>query len=237
MSMVKYSLSRTAAFALILGTVAMTSPSFAAPVDPTSPAGPPNSSVTFDSNGNVISRTPDTSEQNGGMMMQQNMTAPQPAPMAHRHHDHAAQQQPVADQGMDPAPQHHAGMKGHSPEEMRMHVEERIKNLHAKLGITKEQEPQWNDVAQAMRDSEANVSGLIQERHENASSMNAIDDLESYQSIAQAHADGLKKVNASFKTLYDNMSDAQKKNADNVFGSYEGHGEHHGKMHHHKKAK
>jgi translation initiation factor 2 beta subunit (eIF-2beta)/eIF-5 len=130
-------------------------------------------------------------------------------------------------------------MRDHSPAEMKEHVEERIKSLHSKLMITREQEPEWNDVAQAMRDSEASVSMLIKERHENSGSMNAVDDLESYQAIAEAHAEGLAKVNEAFKVLYTNMSPEQQKNADKVFGSYEGHGEpeHHKHHGHHGQPK
>lgn len=218
-------LKRTAALSVVLAAFAISAPAFAAPIDPTQPSGPPNSTVTLDSNGHVISRTPDS-----GMSMQgygQNYNAhnqnvqPAMAPAQPHHMMHA---QPVVD---------------HSPAAMKEHVEERIKHLHAKLGITKDQEPQWNEVAQAMRDSEANVSNLIQQRHQNAGSMNAVDDLESYQEIAQAHADGLKKVNASFKSLYDEMSPEQKKNADSVFDHYEGHGDmgHHDHDHKHQHNK
>jgi len=120
----------------------------------------------------------------------------------------------------------HAGMM--SPEKMKEAVETRIKTLHDKLMITADQEEQWNGVAQAMRDNETSISNLIQQRHQNAENMTAIDDLQSYEAIAQAHADGLKNVISAFSTLYDNMSDDQKKNADKVFGTFEGH-EHHGK--------
>ncbi len=240
MTTAKYSLTKAAAFAVLLGTVALAAPSFAAPVDPTAPAGPPNSTVNLDANGHVLSSTPDTSMQGGGVSLQGNGAGTQTtAPTYHHHHDHAVAQpaaaQPDSDQGM--TEDHHMKMhKGmHGPEEMRQHVEERIKTLHAKLMVTPEQEAQWSDVAQAMRDSEANVSSLIQERHKNAGSMNAVDDLESYQTIAQAHADGLKQVNAAFKNLYATMSDAQKKNADTVFDHYEGHGPEGKPMHHHHK--
>jgi hypothetical protein len=110
-----------------------------------------------------------------------------------------------------------------SPEAMAQRVENRIKTLHQKLGITPDQESAWNDVAQAMRDNEANLSSTIQAKHENAANMSAVDDLASYQKIAQAHADGLQKVVSAFQGLYDNMSDDQKKNADQVFGQFEGH--------------
>jgi protein CpxP len=106
---------------------------------------------------------------------------------------------------------------------MAQEVEQRIKTLHDKLQITPDQESAWNDVAQAMRDNEASIHQAIQARYQNAKTMTAVDDLESYQKIAQAHADGLTKVISSFETLYDSMQPAQQKNADQVFGQFEGH--------------
>src|SRR5690242_13613812 len=47
-----------------------------------------------------------------------------------------------------------ASKKMPSPEEMAQRVETRIQNLHDKLKITSDEESRWNDVAQAMRDSE-----------------------------------------------------------------------------------
>ena len=47
--------------------------------------------------------------------------------------------------------------------------------------------------------------------------MNAVDDLKSYGEITDAHADGIKKFTPVFATLYDSMSDAQKKQADTLF--------------------
>lgn len=110
-----------------------------------------------------------------------------------------------------------------TPEERAQRVETRIKTLHDKLGITSAQEAKWNDVAQTMRDNEAAVSSLIQSRRQNMQNMSAIDDLRSYQAIAQAHADGMNRLIASFQSLYDDMPDDQKKVADQVFGQFEGH--------------
>jgi len=114
----------------------------------------------------------------------------------------------------------------------REEVEARIQTLHDKLKITSAQESDWDKVAETMRDNEANIHELIKSRHQNPESMTAIDDLQSYQKIAQAHADGLQKMTDSFQTLYNDMSDAQKKNADEVFGKFEGH---RGKMNSNKK--
>jgi len=105
----------------------------------------------------------------------------------------------------------------------RAEVEARIQTLHDKLKITSAQESDWGKVAETMRSNEANIHQLIQERHQNPDNMTAIDDLQSYQKIAQAHADGLQKMTDVFQTLYNDMSDAQKKNADVVFGKFEGH--------------
>jgi len=110
-----------------------------------------------------------------------------------------------------------------APMSMGDRVEQRIKTLHDKLKITAAQESEWGDVAQAMRDNETSMSQLIEERRANAKTMSAVEDLQSYQKIAQAHADGLAKLIPAFETLYTDLSDTQKKNADEVFGRFEGH--------------
>ena len=96
-------------------------------------------------------------------------------------------------------------------------VEARITQMHAKLKITQAQEDQWAKVAQMMRDNEKTIEPLIQARIDNAKTMTAVDDLKSYGEISDAHADGIKKFTPVFATLYDSMSDAQKKQADSLF--------------------
>ena len=41
-----------------------------------------------------------------------------------------------------------------------------------------------------------------------------------YQEFTELRLDGLKKVNATFKSFYDSMPAEQKKNADAVFEKY-----------------
>jgi protein CpxP len=96
-------------------------------------------------------------------------------------------------------------------------VEERIKEMHAKLKITQTQEDQWAKVAQVMRDNAKSMDALTQARFEHAKTMTAVDDLKSYGEITDAHADGIKKFTPVFATLYASMSDAQKKEADALF--------------------
>jgi hypothetical protein len=103
------------------------------------------------------------------------------------------------------------------------HVEDRIQTLHDKLGVTSEQEEKWSDVAEAMRENETTIDQMVRARHQDPTHMNAVDDLQSYESITQAHADGLKKLIVAFQALYDDMPDSQKKNADMTFSRFEGH--------------
>jgi hypothetical protein len=96
-------------------------------------------------------------------------------------------------------------------------VEERITMMHAKLGITPEEEGQWARVADVMRENAREIDALANERKSKAGSMDAVDDLESYSEIAEAHADGIRKLTPVFAELYDNMSDVQKDEADELF--------------------
>lgn len=102
-----------------------------------------------------------------------------------------------------------------APKEDR--VEARISDMHGKLKITQEQEEQWTKVAQIMRDNAKSMETLTQARMEHAGTMTAVDDLKSYGEMTDAHADGLKKLTPVFATLYDGMSDPQKKEADTLF--------------------
>ena len=113
--------------------------------------------------------------------------------------------------------------KPHNHKAMEQNIETRINTLHDKLGITSEQEAKWNDVAAVMRENETSVHELMKQRYENRKTMTAIDDLQSYESIAEAHTNGLKKMIPVFQALYAVMSDDQKKDADETFGRFEGH--------------
>ncbi len=119
-------------------------------------------------------------------------------------------------------PQDTQGRKYMTPQERAQHTEERIKELHNQLGITGAQEARWAEVAKTMRDNEATLSSMIEQRHKDAVSMNALDDLQSYADITQAHADGIKRMMTAFEPLYDDMTENQRNNADTVFNSLRG---------------
>jgi periplasmic protein CpxP/Spy len=100
-------------------------------------------------------------------------------------------------------------------------VEQRITQLHAELKITANEESRWNAVAQAMRDNAAKMDKLVAEKQRTPpQNMTAIDDLQTYQEFTQQHLDGLKNLTSAFKSLYNSMSDEQKKNADQVFANF-----------------
>lgn len=96
-------------------------------------------------------------------------------------------------------------------------AELRVKDMHAKLKITTDQEDKWAKVAQAMRDDAKTMDTLSQARFDHAKDVTAVDDLKSYGEIASAHADGINKLIPVFSDLYASMSDAQKKEADILF--------------------
>lgn len=102
-------------------------------------------------------------------------------------------------------------------------VEARIADLHDKLHITDAQTADWNAVAQTMRDNAREIEALVKEKRQNEKTMTAIDDMHAYEQIAQAHADGVKKLSAAFETFYASMSDEQKKVADEVFREHKRH--------------
>ena len=129
----------------------------------------------------------------------------------------------ASDEDQSTAAQPHRDNDGRHSKAMEQPIEKRIETLRSKLSITNVQEEKWNAVAQVMRDNETGIHQLIRERHENTASMTALDDLRSYEKIAQAHVDGLQKLIPVFQSLYDDMSDDQKRKADAVFSRFEGH--------------
>lgn len=96
-------------------------------------------------------------------------------------------------------------------------VEARILDLQQSLKITAEQTDAWNKVAQVMRDNSAAIDALVKEKRNSEKAMTAIDDLRSYQQIAETHASNAKKMADTFETFYASLPDEQKKIADQVF--------------------
>ncbi len=126
-------------------------------------------------------------------------------------------QSPALSSGAPPSPNASPAAMMKSDAKRDMKVERHIKDLHAKLKITPAEESQWATVAKTMRDSAKELDIAIDKREAIINNATAIDDLNAYGDIAQAHADAVKKLSAVFSPLYTSMSDDQKKMADEVF--------------------
>lgn len=100
-------------------------------------------------------------------------------------------------------------------------VEARIAKLHSDLMITTNEEAKWGAVAKTMRNNAATMEKLVAKKSaRTAESTTAVDDLLTYQEFAKAHLAGLTDLTSSFKSLYESMPAAQKKNADKVFETF-----------------
>jgi periplasmic protein CpxP/Spy len=108
--------------------------------------------------------------------------------------------------------------EAHADAKRDLRVDNHIKELHAGLKITAAEEPQWDVVAQTMRDNAKELDEAMDKRESASGNATAIDDLNSYADVAQAHADGVRKLAKAFSGLYSSMSIDQRKEADEEFG-------------------
>jgi truncated hemoglobin YjbI len=96
-------------------------------------------------------------------------------------------------------------------------VENRIKELHKQLQITQAEEPQWNEFAQVMRENAREMDRVFMQRAQQFASMNAVQNMQSYEQISQEHAQLVQKLVPAFQKLYEAMPEQQKRLADQVF--------------------
>ncbi|SDC85335.1 LTXXQ motif family protein [Paraburkholderia lycopersici] len=102
-------------------------------------------------------------------------------------------------------------------------VDDRVKELHAELKITPAEEEQWAKVADVMRNNAKTIDGLLEQRHDNARKQTAVENLQSWNDIAQAHAEGSKALLDAFSALYADMPASQKQLADAAFRPEQAH--------------
>ncbi|RQR38838.1 hypothetical protein DIE23_03500 [Burkholderia sp. Bp9143] len=105
-------------------------------------------------------------------------------------------------------------------------IEQRIKYLHDQLKITSAQEPQWKTFADTMRENGDTMGRLYRTRME-SQNVSAVDDMKQYAELAQANADGAKKLADAFAPLYASFPANQKALADTTFRSWLHHGGEH----------
>jgi hypothetical protein len=96
-------------------------------------------------------------------------------------------------------------------------VEKRIEMLRTKLKITPDQNKAFDDFAQVMRDAANRMDGLINTQAKALPTMTAVDHMKAYEAITQARADDMQREVPAFSRLYDALTPAQKKAADDSF--------------------
>ncbi len=99
-------------------------------------------------------------------------------------------------------------------------VERRITDLRTRLKITPEEQKPFDDFAQVMRDNEQRMDGLVTKRQASFATGSAVDQMQSYTDMAQAHAEDMQHLTAAFATLYNALSADQKKQADLSFRQF-----------------
>ncbi|MDA8427714.1 MAG: Spy/CpxP family protein refolding chaperone [Geobacteraceae bacterium] len=96
-------------------------------------------------------------------------------------------------------------------------TEARIVELQGALKITEEQKPLWSNLTLVMRDNAKNMDALIKDRSESIRAMNAVERLKFHSQIMETRLEQLKKFIPPFETLYNSMSNDQKKATDTLF--------------------
>jgi periplasmic protein CpxP/Spy len=96
-------------------------------------------------------------------------------------------------------------------------VERRITELRTQLRITPAEQQQWDQFAGVMRENARDMDRIFIQRAQQLDSMTALQNMQSYEQLAEAHAQHLQKLVSAFQTLYDAMPDQQKQLADQIF--------------------
>ncbi|MGH7116727.1 MAG: Spy/CpxP family protein refolding chaperone [Stellaceae bacterium] len=96
-------------------------------------------------------------------------------------------------------------------------VEAHIKELRTELRITAAEQPQWEQFAQVMRQNARDMDQAFMQRAQQYPSMNAVQNMQSYEKIADAHVQHLQKLVPAFQNLYNAMPEQQQHVADQVF--------------------
>lgn len=120
---------------------------------------------------------------------------------------------PPATASATPAPAMHR-----PPRERPSHIEGRIAFLKAELKITPAQEPQFDKVAQALRQNSEERRHAFEQIRTTAPDQprNALQHLEARARFAAMRAQENDRFLAAFRPLYDSLSADQKKSADDL---------------------
>jgi periplasmic protein CpxP/Spy len=96
-------------------------------------------------------------------------------------------------------------------------IDGQIADLQKKLRITAAQQPQFDAFAQVMRQN-AEAMDAVMRSQEQKRGTTAVDELRASAQLAEAEAEGLKRLLPALQSLYDSLADPQKRAADSVLG-------------------
>ena len=96
-------------------------------------------------------------------------------------------------------------------------VEEHIKQLRTQLRITSAEQPQWEQFANVMRENARAMDQVFAQRMQQYPTMNALQNMQSYERVAEAHAQHVQRLVTAFVSLYNAMPEQQKQLTDQVF--------------------
>lgn len=96
-------------------------------------------------------------------------------------------------------------------------VDAHIARLHAQLGITANERPQWDALADVMRDNAESMQRMYRQRTARIAHMNAMQVLDSYRAFARLHVAALDRLVPAFRHLYAVLTPAQRRTADDLF--------------------
>ncbi len=109
---------------------------------------------------------------------------------------------------------------GSAPAKRDAKIERRISELHARLKVTPSEEGQFSTFADVMRENARRMDGLAGQHAQAVSSGSAVDQMKSYATLAQAHAEDAQRLVPAFSNLYDVLTPEQKKAANESFKSF-----------------
>ncbi len=120
---------------------------------------------------------------------------------------------PTVAQGVPAArPQTQAGTT--SVEQMQ---QQRLAQLHQKLGITPAEEGAWSQFAQASTQNATQLDAQYRDRAAQLGSMNAVQTMQSFAKIQTKQAEDMTNLVPQFQQLYAALSPAQQQAADAMF--------------------
>ncbi len=97
-------------------------------------------------------------------------------------------------------------------------TERQLAELQKRLAIPPAQQPQFDAFAQVVRQNSKEMDALSQPDQQKTA-RNAVEDLRSSAQMAQAEADGLKRLQQPLEALYASLTDQQKRTADQLLSN------------------